>query len=53
MGMAMLVESSGFEGVIFLSSICSSGRLNGVIKGSQYNCAWFVHSIFSEALGRL
>lgn len=53
MGMAMLFESSGFEGVIFQSSICSSGRLNGVIKGSQYNCAWFVHSIFSEALGRL
>ncbi|KAG1711251.1 hypothetical protein GQR58_002553 [Nymphon striatum] len=49
----MLVDSSGFEDVVFQSGICSSGSLNGVINGRQYNRAWFVHSIFSEALERL
>lgn len=49
----MLVESSGFEDVVFQSGICSSGSLNGVINGTQYNRAWFVHSVFSEALERL
>lgn len=33
----MLVESSSFEDVIFQLGICSSGSLNGVIKGTQYN----------------
>ena len=49
----MLVESSGFEYVVFQSGTWSSGNLNGVIKGSQYKRDWFVHSIFSEALKRL
>ena len=46
----MLVESSGFEDVVFQSDTCLSGNLNGVIKESQYNRAWFVHTFFSEAL---
>ena len=46
----MLVEPSGFEDVIFQLGICSSGSSNGVIKRTQYNRAWIVYSIFSEAL---
>ena len=49
----MLVESSDFEDVVFQTGLCTSGSLNGVIKGSHYNRAWFVHSLFSEALERL
>ena len=49
----MLVESSGFEDVVFQAGLCTSGSLNGVIKASHYNRAWFVHSLFSEALERL
>ena len=48
--MEMLVEPSGFEDVIFQFGICSSGSSNGVIKRTQYNRAWIVYSIFSEAL---
>ena len=51
--MGMLVESSVFGDVIFQLGICSSGSLNGLIKGTQYNHAWFCHSIFLEALERL
>ena len=51
--MGMLVEWSGFEDVIFQLGICSSESLNDVIKGAQYYRAWFVHSIFLEALERL
>jgi len=49
----MLVESTGFEEIVYQSGVCKSGSLNGVISGTQYNRAWFVHSIFSEALERL
>ena len=48
-----LVRDSGFEDVIFSSNICSSGSLQGVLAGSHYNRAWFVHEIFAEALERL
>ena len=51
--MGMWVESSRFEDVIFQLGICSSGSLNGVIKGTQYNRPWFVHSIFLKALEQL
>ena len=51
--MGRLVESLGLEDVIFQLDICSRGNLNGVIKGTQYNCAWFLHSIFMEALEQL
>ena len=51
--MGMLVESSVFGGVIFQLGICSSGSLNGLIKGTQYNHAWFGHSIFLESLEQL
>jgi hypothetical protein len=48
-----LVPGSGFEDIIFESGICTSGSLQGVLSGSHYNRAWFVHEIFSEALERL
>ena len=48
-----LVRDSGFEDVILSSNICSSGSLEGVLGGSYYNRAWFVHEIFAEALERL
>ena len=49
----MLIESYGFEDVVFQAGLCTSGSLNGVIKESHYNRAWFVNSLFSEALERL
>ena len=49
----MLVECSGFKDTVYQSRICEDGSLNGVINGSNYNRAWFVHSRFSEALERL
>lgn len=51
--MGMLVEWSGFEHIIFQLGICSRESLNDAIKGTQYYRAWFVHSIFLEALERL
>uniref|UniRef100_A0A7M5WJJ7 Uncharacterized protein n=1 Tax=Clytia hemisphaerica TaxID=252671 RepID=A0A7M5WJJ7_9CNID len=42
----MLVDSSGFKDTVHQSRICE-GNLNGVISGSNYNRAWFVHSRFS------
>ena len=55
-GVAMLgklVSGSGFEDIIFQSGICSTGSLNGVIAGSQYNRCWSVHGILAESLERL
>ena len=51
--LGILVRDSGFEDVIFSSNICSSGSLQGVLAGSHYNRAWFVHKIFEEALEQL
>ena len=48
-----IVRDSGFEDVIYSSNVCSSGSLQGVLGGSHYNRAWFVHGTFSEALERL
>ena len=39
--------------VIFESGICTTGSLQGVLSGSHYNRAWFVHQTYSEALERL
>ena len=47
------MEGSGFEDVIFQSSVCTSGSLRGVLSGSHYNRGWTVHNAFSEALERL
>ena len=51
--MGDLVSCSGFEDIVFQSNICSSGSLNGVLHGSHYNRAWWVHNSMSEALERL
>ena len=48
-----IVSNSGFEDVVFQAGICSTGSLKGILVGSHYNRAWTVHSVFSEALGRL
>lgn len=48
-----LVRGSGFEDIIFQAGICSTGSLNGVLSGSQYNRCWLVHSVMAEALERL
>ena len=48
-----LVSGFGFEDIIFQSGICSTGSLNGVIAGSQYNRCWSVHGNLTESLERL
>ena len=48
-----MVRDSDFEDVIFSLDICSAGSLQGVLAGSHYNRAWFVHEIYTEALERL
>ena len=48
-----LVKGSGFEDIVFLSNLSSSGSLNGIINGSHYNRCWNVHEHLSEALERL
>ena len=47
------VTNSGFEDVVLQASVCSSGSLIGVLKGSHYNRGWTVHNNVSEALERL
>ena len=46
----MLVESSGFEDIVYQSGTYSSRRLFGVTNGSQYNRLWFAQFIFSESM---
>ena len=48
--MGMLVESSSFEDVILQLGICSSGSLNGVIKGTQYNRPFHLLGSFGAIL---
>ena len=38
---------------VFLSGVCISGSLQGVLSGSHYNRGWTVHNAVSEALERL
>ena len=47
------MSCSGFEDTVFQSSVCTSGSINGILSGSHYNQAWFVHNIMSEAMERL
>lgn len=47
------MKDSGFEEVVYQSGLCTSGSLQGVLKGSHYNRAWTVHRIMSESLERL
>ena len=47
------VSGSGFEEVIFQTDICSSGSINGVMSGKQYNRSWMTHEVFAEAIERL
>ena len=47
------MEASGFAEVILESGICSSGSINGVMKGKQYNRAMRVHLAVCEAQERL
>ena len=45
-----LMKRSGFEDVIFLAGVCSTGSLNGILSGSHYNRCWTVHSVMGEEL---
>ena len=47
------IKGSGFEEILFELDLCSSGSINGVISGKQYNRCWYIHEAFSEALSRL
>ena len=47
------MEGSGFAEVILEPGICSSGSINGVMKGKYYNRAMRVHLAVREALDRL
>ena len=47
------VKGSGFEEIVFPAGLCSSGTINGVISGKQYNRCWLVHESLSEAINRL
>ena len=42
--MGMLVANTGFEDIVYQSSVCSSGSLKGVLTDSHYKRAWIVHS---------
>ena len=45
-----LVNGSDFQDLIYLSKVCNSGSLEGVVAGSHYNRCWYIHSTISEAL---
>ena len=47
------IKGSGFEEILFELDLCSSGSINGVISGKQYNRCWYIHEAFSEALSRI
>ena len=48
-----LVSNSGFEDIVYQAGVCTSGGLLGVMKGSHYNRAWFIHNTVSKAMERL
>ena len=48
-----MVQDSGFEDVVFLSGLCTSGSLAGALSGNHYNRAWRAHPAMAEALERL
>ena len=51
--LGIMVRNSGFQDVVFCSSVCTSGgSLNGVLSGNHYNRAWRIHPAFSEGLER-
>ena len=37
------------ESPLTIAGVCSTGSLNSVLMGSNYNCAWTAHGAFSEA----
>ena len=45
-----LVCGSGFEDVVFQSSMMKNGCIKGIPSGSDYNSTWIVHNVVSEAL---
>ena len=51
--MESLVNGSGSEDAVSELELYISDSLHGVLAGSQYNRAWFIHSTFAEALERL
>ena len=47
--LGLLVQSSGFEEIVYQTNLCTSGSLNGVLSGGHYNRAWRVHEIIYES----
>ena len=39
--------------MVFQSSIMKNGCIKGVLSGSDYNSAWIVYNVVSQALERL
>ena len=51
--LGLLVQSSGFEEIVYQTNLCTSGSLNGVLSGGHYNRAWRVHEIIYELFERV
>ena len=51
--LGMLIESLGFEEIVFQLGLSISGSLNSILYGSHYDRCWNVHTHFPEALERL
>ena len=48
-----LLQSSGFEEIVYEGRLCTSGSLCGVMSGTHYNRAWKIHEVMSEVLERI
>ena len=48
-----LLCGSSFGEVVFQSGMIKAGCIKGVLSGYDYNSAWIVHNVVSEALERL
>lgn len=51
--MGLLLQSSGFEEIVYEGRLCTSGSMCGVMNGTHYNRAWKIHEVMSEALERI
>ena len=48
-----VVQESGFEDIVYKIGLCTFGSIYDIIAGNHYNCCWFVHESFAEALDSL
>ena len=46
------VAGSGFEEIVYQSSLATSGSIQKLLSGKHYNRCWWVHEILHDALER-